>query len=666
MSTIEQSQSKIQLLALVAYYAILVTMLAASFFPAARLWGLSGWLHYPVTVRLILCGLGAILPVLLLRQTGRTTANGDSATKRNIPYALVVAIALAVWAALFYLLRARMHFEGDGYLLLSSLADGNLPIKFTNYGESVIHRFVYALVGGGGSEDSLLTYQLVSCFAGVVFAGAVAATSWKLYDNIRKRTLFLFGLTTGGYMLLFFGHVEHYSLFVLSVGLFAFVGVLIVHQRLNRWLILLPLALAVFLHILGVTLIVPAVYILFRQTRLSKILSGCGRWYKWGLAAVAIAVGIGLAYWQYVSSYVFRFSLVPVVEDRFTLDGYTLLSGKHLADMFNLLILLLPSLPIAVAILIVRRRRESLLRAKYIFLLLMLGATAGAAFVFDPKLGMARDWDLFSFCGVPLVLLAYSFIFDAGTRDRWYPNVAILAIGLGVLSLFPRAYNHTNEEISLNRMDDYITLDPLRNRGGMNLVLQYHINADDSTSAMAEYAKWPTRYPEWAINRQGTNYLNTRRFQEAIGAFKQTIAINPSFSAAYSNLASAYLYIKQYDSAIEYYAIAEGMNPNSPTQLSNLGAAYYYSGDYETAERTLLKATRLSPKALEPQLTLAMLYQKTDRQEEYVRILEDVVFWPGAPRSVLEDLTKHYIKQGQPQKAQDLLDALKSGTAETP
>ena len=42
---------------------------------------------------------------------------------------------------------------------------------------------------------------------------------------------------------------------------------------------------------------------------------------------------------------------------------------------------------------------------------IMLVCCLGAVFVLDPKLGMPRDWDLFSFAGVPFVVLCYCLLF---------------------------------------------------------------------------------------------------------------------------------------------------------------------------------------------------------------------------------------------------------------
>ncbi|MCK4461803.1 MAG: hypothetical protein KAW46_08350, partial [candidate division Zixibacteria bacterium] len=124
----------------------------------------------------------------------------------------------AASAVLFYFLRARTHFLGDGYTLLSSLAtDQATAMKIREYGESLLHIWLENLIGGDGQAAALLSYQIISIAAGLLFVIVTALFASKLFERTADRVLFLLGVCTGGYMLLFFGYVENYSLFVLSV-----------------------------------------------------------------------------------------------------------------------------------------------------------------------------------------------------------------------------------------------------------------------------------------------------------------------------------------------------------------------------------------------------------------------------------------------------------------
>ena len=48
-----------------AYYAVLVAVLAASFFPEHRLWGVNWWAYFPGYVPFILFAVGAVAPIVM-------------------------------------------------------------------------------------------------------------------------------------------------------------------------------------------------------------------------------------------------------------------------------------------------------------------------------------------------------------------------------------------------------------------------------------------------------------------------------------------------------------------------------------------------------------------------------------------------------------------------
>ena len=107
---------------------------------------------------------------------------------------------------------------------------------------------------------------------------------------------------------------------------------------MSKWLVLPVLGLSIFFHILAVTLIPSTVYLLFANSKLGNTISRLNLKTKLlgGLAAVCVLMAAFLYF--YSTDYFFRCAIVPVIMNRFTVEGYTLLSFKHLADYFNLLL----------------------------------------------------------------------------------------------------------------------------------------------------------------------------------------------------------------------------------------------------------------------------------------------------------------------------------------
>jgi len=66
--------------------------------------------------------------------------------------------------------------------------------------------------------------------------------------------------------------------------------------------------------------------------------------------------------------------------------------------------------------------------------------TFGTAFVFDPKIGMARDWDLYAFTGLPLgLLLPDKLLTTSLGRGRSAVSYTSIAPGFpGHVAVLPR------------------------------------------------------------------------------------------------------------------------------------------------------------------------------------------------------------------------------------
>ncbi len=332
---------------------------------------------------------------------------------------------IALFGLLFYVLRAKTHFLGDGYLVLSNLASAAPYVKPTEWGGTALNILLKGLIGGNPEQAALLSFQGTSIGAGVLFILVAAAFTRALFERTIHRILFLLGICTGGYMLLFFGYVEYYSLFILSVMVYTLTGLLVIKGKLNRWVTIAPLFLAVFFHVMGVSLIPSVIYLLASRTRIGEFMSRQNR-------AVKIAAGIGLAAisvvifgYFYSNGYTFRLALVPLIQDRFTVESYTLFSPAHLVDFLNLLLLLLPGLLLFIAVFLLAQGKGLLMRREYIYLLVLSGSVLGAIFVVDPKLGMPRDWDLFSFAGLPLATLCFYRLLDNRSRMPGYATIAL-------------------------------------------------------------------------------------------------------------------------------------------------------------------------------------------------------------------------------------------------
>jgi Flp pilus assembly protein TadD len=633
-----------QVVAYAVYYLILLGMLLAPLYVGQRIWGFNHWAYYPGWVPALLCGAGAVLPLILsVRRKGsihkrQSWLERPSADTRFL--FIYIFLSLGFLAA-FILLRGTTHFLGDGYQLLANLAAENPIVKDRNLGTMLAHQLIYSLLTGDPAHRALLSYQLLSWGGGLVFLLLVYTLSRRLLSTLTDRLLLSLGLLSGGYMLLFFGYVEHYSLFIPAVGLFAFVGLLIIRRGISRWYLLPPLVLAILLHIFGLALVPAAVYLLISGTRVSAAWSGLG-WRIRLLVAILVVAGLLAGLYSLWSRYYFvRFAFVPWFPDEFTVEGYTLFSSKHLVDLFNLVYLLLPSLPLFIVMAIFAPLKKIFSERDAVFLLVM-----ATVFVLDPKLGMPRDWDLFAFCGVPLALLGYLITIKSRTPPGSLIRFVGVTIFLNFAVLIPRAIGRSVEVTEPAHVETYIRLDSKRNLNLIHLVSDQYLQRGDSARADYMFWYWQENFPEIRLNRQGLNLWKDGRFAESIPFFEAALKENPMLAAAYSNLGECYLNLGEYDQALAALEISEGMNAHNPQTIRRLGMYYQQRGEINQAEKYFRRAISFDSDNMAAYQSLFELYSSTGQLERHSDLLVDVASRPEASSMIDKLLGDHYLSRG--------------------
>ncbi|MDH4034087.1 MAG: tetratricopeptide repeat protein [candidate division Zixibacteria bacterium] len=627
----------VSLLMLMVYYV-------ATWFPQGRVWGLNLWAYFPSIVPLGLL-TGGLLVVTTLWLFGRRRNRPDDATQPDIGVTIFWAATAAMtllMTVLFFYLRARTHFLGDGYTVLSLLAAPEPLVKTREYGAAMLHIWVKQL-WGSGEPAALASFRSISIGCGLLFLMSTALLSGRLFQHNRDRFLFLAGLASCGYMYNFFGYVENYSLFILTSLLYCMTGLLVSLGRAPRWTIPPLLGLTVLSHIFGVVFLPATIYLMLAGTTFGNRV---GRWStktKGAIAAGLSVVGILTFLHFYFNYYYFRFAIVPLLPDRFTVEGYHLFSLGHLVDIINLALLLVPALPIVIVLAFAIAFKRIFRRYEYRYLDILVLSCWAAMFIFDPKLGMPRDWDLFSFAGIPLALFCFYFVLDPKVRPARYIPITLMMIVLASAMLFPRAVSQTNPDQSVVWFDNYGALDKTKNMYGRTLLKKYYDRLGDVAAADQAGRQYVTDYPQFVLNRQGIALKDQGKCAEAIEKYRAALELHPTFVAPYANIGMCYLILGQLDSAEVMLRIAVGMNPYNHLVHNTLARTYFEKGNYAAAEGLLLRAHELSPSELEPLVGLVQLYKKTNKLDNWFNYLNQLVARDDAPLVALNELADYHL-----------------------
>ncbi len=620
---------------IVLYLASLFIFIVCSWFPTHRLWAFNFGGYLPVWYRWVSSGIALLPPLIWYLLKGKLQNFTNDNDTDSSTFNKISIVTILGFTGLFFFFSLKTYFLGDGYTVLSLLASENPLIKNREIGEALIHIWVKNIFGTG-ENSALLSFQSISIVSGFLFSLTTIYFTKRLFNKNIERVIFLFGINSGGYMLLYFGYVENYSIFVLSVLILTLTGLLIATDKIKVWYIIPALLFSIFMHIMGVTLIPAAIYLLVSKSGMSNSIKRLKQPIKYSIIIFAVMIFGSILYYIYNNNYFFKFSVIPIFANRFTIEGYTLFSYNHLLDMLNLLFMQVPAFLILVIVIMHKFRRSIAKGAQYRFLLILILSTSGAAFIFDPKLGMPRDWDLFAFAGLPIVIFSMYLILSSKIPDRTKILILFLILSLGALSITSRITIHNNDDSAIARFQYFCKLDKTKGRPGGRVLIDYYRNNGRENEAILENKKWNDRYPQTQLAIEGRALVRKGLLNEAVAKLTKAVEIEPTFYAAWANLVSAYIKLQRYPEALRCGKIAAGLNPLEIRNFNNLGTTSLYLGNYKESEKYFLKVLSIDENAPYVLRNLLNLYKQTKQYDKYLKILEKLVAIGEAPVDLIK------------------------------
>jgi len=404
--------------------ATCVVVAAASFLPGARLWGINHLAFYSPVVRfaaLLLIGVAFIPPVAGWVYSGllavsRKLKHGG----RSVEVSLVLIAVLSI--VVFVGLSASTHLLGDGQLIADSfqkaMTDEHRAATMVRQeqvspGTNLLYLQAARIATTRFGETAAWGIGYLNCILGVFFLYVLFGVVRQANLSSLARMWLLVLTLSSGTMLLFFGYVENYTPMFFLLFLYVVNSLLVFHNRGRLWLSVLLLLLAVYAHIQAVLFVPSLIFLVVWALARGRPMASA-RAATLIAASIFIAVVVGAAF-TVLGTY-----LLPVFTRG---DTPGLLSVAHWVDMANELMLLVPAIPLVAAMLWAGHAldRRGGRKSKpdpgtwdgspdeWRFAQLMLFPCLVYLLLFEPAIGMVRDWDLFAMTSlglVPLALLA--------------------------------------------------------------------------------------------------------------------------------------------------------------------------------------------------------------------------------------------------------------------
>jgi predicted negative regulator of RcsB-dependent stress response len=354
----------------------------------------------------------------------------------------------------------------------------------------------------------------------------------------------------------------------------------------------LSFLLCLGLHLSALTLFPSLLYLLFAGRRgidLFRVLLSFG---------LVLLVGLGfflLGSYDPEARGLSYFLIHPLGEGE---GFYTLFSGSHLLDIINHQLLVSPvGLFLVLAGLSIspeRIKRDSILR----FLILVSVCTLGYALVVDPKLGYARDWDLFAFSGLGYTLLGlYLFLRNVKElRKSTLRYVTVSLVFTSLISTVPFIYVNSTENRAVSRFEQLLDMDKRRSAYGREILAMYY----------SEKGNWEKEIEQWekaiALTNNATYitnlavvYYNLQRYDLALQELERSLDADSTFHFTHYLLAEIHLRRGEQQKAVEEYRKAVKYRSDVTQYYDNLGTLLANLGRYSEALEVFLKGLQTNP-----------------------------------------------------------------------
>ena len=401
-------------------YSVLIVLLftASSFMPSPFNWGFHQNAFLPLPIRILfICGLCLSLYPPLIKFIQNKSRLFNAIPFGSLSSILIYPLLAVISAAVFWLFREKAFLLGDGSYLINIYESSNGLQELTKHiGNAPLSGFitygVYHVLRSMNIDNAAeLGIRLTSIIAG---SGAIVA-AWHFSSLITRslsgRSAIMLFIISTGCSQLFFGYVELYAFPFLFLMIYTIAAYKTITQNLP---VLWPGCLYGLLlssH-LGMIWLLPSILFLWITGLQKRQFFSTGASLICSVLVFIAAVYVSGYMPDILMSMMFdktgQSNLLSFISLPQTWNAYTLLSGWHLLDLFNLHLLFSP---FALFILFtgICFSGISILRTSRMLQFNLILAFCGMSFVFlaNFRIGMSRDWDI---CSMYLSTLMYAAV----------------------------------------------------------------------------------------------------------------------------------------------------------------------------------------------------------------------------------------------------------------
>jgi hypothetical protein len=332
---------------------------------------------------------------------------------------MLLAVAFGAYSFCWFL-GLRSHFVNPDGAAFTAKFPATPPLPPTSHDEMLeiyLHSRFWSYTSRAFGWSVEYSYQFLSSAAGGVFVVLLLLFGWVALGE-RRWIVLVLGVGSAGFMQLFFGDVENYTLVTTLILLYFLTGHLFLEGRVG---VLVPgavVAVAITFHLLAAFLLPSLAYLGVVALRRRQL---------WSVAAAAVTlVVVPLAVVVYFHHNGLPFETVRTSNafgQAGNIQRFATPDLVYHGQVASLVFLLFP--PVLCFLPLVVYRRVAL-SSFNVFMLLAASVFVGYVFTWRAQLGVYNDWNLYAPAALPLAIL---FWYNFARADR-LANKAGIAVAL--------------------------------------------------------------------------------------------------------------------------------------------------------------------------------------------------------------------------------------------
>jgi tetratricopeptide (TPR) repeat protein len=627
---------------IIAAILLSAVYIVAGLVPINSLWGFNHLKYFPIYVSVIYAIVVLILIIPDVADKITSLLSRLAGLFQALPRPIQI-IVISVFAGLiFYLLRVHVHSLGDGYQRIFEIEKGRLYSP-TEPLDLFLHAALYKLLLLYGNHSAELSYVVISIVSGIVLINTIYL--FKFPEKIPISTAFLIKILiiASGGLLLYFGYVESYSLYYLFSVLFLLWSIRYLISGKGLIVASVILSLAIASHITALFLLPGFIYMIYLELKNKTQKSFISRYLPLiivGLVAIGMLVQ---EYLKQTSSIIRATSFSDFLLPLYSNNNYSVLSPHHLYDVLNQILLITPFCFLVIALVLLNKKSNLDQRRLFRFLLILTVVAGLTISVIDPKLGYARDWDLFStpaaVFGLSLTILLLIRYLNGGLS-----KYSTFIIGsFSILFLSGWILLNSSEMKQLTRAEDLLSLSSKgRGYGTEMLAYYYRINKKDNQKAIELYQRIHGFEKNARVYKElGKTQRNSGLFEDAKQSYYKALMMEPDNPLVLNEIGQIYMDLKDYDSALIVLRYAHQLIPGKTSIIESLALAHIFKLHYDSAlalADTLFQKDSHSPGGHIINLVIAV--RKSDWSAARIHYLEFLKY--GWDRSDYKNIRDYY------------------------